>query len=55
MDSVVEWLITKYFGKKENCSPNFRYYIDEALKKEKEQMEKLKDFETWKEWKNRQQ
>jgi hypothetical protein len=52
MDSVVEWLITKYFGKKENCSPNFRYYIDEALKKEKEQMEKLKDFEFWKEWKN---
>jgi hypothetical protein len=28
---------------------------DELFEMEKEQLEKLKDFDTWKEWKNRQQ
>jgi hypothetical protein len=29
--------------------------IKQAKEIEKEQLEKLKDFDTWKEWKNRQQ
>jgi hypothetical protein len=28
---------------------------DKLFEMEKEQLEKLKDFDTWKEWKNRQQ
>jgi len=38
MKTAVEWLIEKHFGSIENCSPNFRNHIEQALEMEKEQI-----------------
>ena len=36
--TAVEWLVNKYFGREENCSPNFRHKIKEAKEMEKQQI-----------------
>jgi hypothetical protein len=46
----VEWLFYKLWDEPKD---KFTWYS--LLKKAKEKEEKLKDFETWKEWKNRRQ
>jgi hypothetical protein len=48
--SPVEWLFYKLWDEPKD---KFTWYS--LLKKAKEKEEKLKDFDTWKEWKNRQQ
>ena len=50
--TAVEWLVEQVFGENTNYYLQWKLEIEQALKMEKEQMEKLKDFETWKEWKN---
>ena len=51
--TAVEWLDKELNYIEENA---YTSYIDlkikQALAMEQEQMEKLKDFDTWKEWKN---
>ena len=49
----VEWL-EELIGKK-HMDTFLSNSIDQAKEKEKEYLENLKDFDTWKEWKNRQQ
>ena len=53
--TAVQWLIEQ-LEKEYNSFPllNSEACI-QALEMEKEQMEELKDFDTWKEWKNKQQ
>jgi hypothetical protein len=36
--TAVEWLIEEYFGGMENCTPDFRYHIEQAKEMEKEQI-----------------
>jgi hypothetical protein len=36
--TAVEWLIEEYFGGMENCTPDFRYHIEQAKAMEKEQI-----------------
>ena len=45
--TAVEWLIQEHFGGIENCTPDFRYHIEQAKEMEKEQ---IKDafVECWK-------
>jgi hypothetical protein len=38
MKTAVEWLIDKHFGGIENCTPDFRKHIEEALEMEKQQI-----------------
>jgi hypothetical protein len=51
--TAVEWLEKELNYIEENA---YTSYIDlkiqQALEMEKKQMESLKDFDTWKEWKN---
>ena len=60
-NSAVDWLIDKLYGMDIRVTDDGEYGLElyEAFKKakeiEKEYLEKIKDFETWKEWKNRQQ
>jgi hypothetical protein len=35
--TAVEWLVDEYFGGIENCTPDFRFHIQQALAMEKEQ------------------
>lgn len=35
--TAVEWLIEKHFGGIENCTPDFRYHINQAKEMEKQQ------------------
>jgi hypothetical protein len=54
--TAVEWLFAHLiphldWSKTEDRN-EFRQLEQEALAMEKEQMEKLKDFDTWKAWKN---
>jgi hypothetical protein len=49
----LEWL-EETIGKK-HMNNFLKSVIQQAKEKEKEYLEKLKDFDTWKEWKNRQQ
>ena len=46
-ETAVEWLINEHFGGIENCTPDFRYHIEQAKEMEKEQ---IKDafVECWK-------
>ena len=37
MKTAVEWLVDEYFGGIENCTPDFRFHIQQALAMEKEQ------------------
>ncbi len=49
--SAVEWLVDALMINDE--APNYNQWaIDKAKQMEKEQLEKIKDFDTWKEWKN---
>ena len=55
----VQWLvdqlnITMAYNplEKDGYSKQQRRLIDQALEMEKERLESLKDFDTWKEWKN---
>lgn len=41
--TAVRWLIDKHFGGIENCTPDFRKHIEQALEMEKEQ---IKDANT---------
>jgi hypothetical protein len=36
--TAVEWLIDEYFGGIDNCTPDFRFHIQQAKEMEKEQM-----------------
>ena len=36
--TAVEWLVEEYFGGMENCTPDFRYHIEQAKEMEKEEM-----------------
>ena len=36
--TALEWLIEEYFGGMENCTPDFRYHIEQAKEMEKEQI-----------------
>jgi hypothetical protein len=36
--TAVEWLIQTYFGGIDNCTPDFRYHIDQAKELEKQQI-----------------
>ena len=47
--TAVEWLIERYFASDE---PFDYKHLQQALEMEEDQMEQLKDFEKWKEWKN---
>jgi len=38
MKTAVEWLIETHFGSIENCTPDFRNKIKQAIKMEKQQM-----------------
>jgi hypothetical protein len=37
MTTAVEWLIDEHFGGIENCTPDFRFHIQQAKEMEKEQ------------------
>jgi hypothetical protein len=37
--TAVEWLVDEYFGGIENCTPDFRFHIQQAKEMEKEQIE----------------
>ena len=39
MKTAVEWLVDEYFGGIENCTPDFRFHIQQAKEMEKEQIE----------------
>ena len=36
--TAVEWLVDEYFGGIENCTPDFRYHIEQAKEMEKQQI-----------------
>jgi hypothetical protein len=36
--TAVEWLVDEYFGGMENCTPDFRFHIQQAKEMEKEQI-----------------
>ena len=38
MKTAVEWLIDKHFGGIENCTPDFRKHIEQAIEMEKQQI-----------------
>ncbi|MEY3500539.1 MAG: hypothetical protein RL308_2208, partial [Bacteroidota bacterium] len=42
--TAVEWLIDKHFGGIENCTPDFKNHIEQAIEMEKKQQE---DFAEW--------
>ncbi len=39
MKTAVEWLIDKHFGGIENCTPDFKKHIEQAIEMEKKQQE----------------
>ena len=50
IESPVKWLEKRIDQK--NMGAFLKSVINQAKEKEKEYLEKLKDFDTWKEWKN---
>lgn len=49
----VQWLVEKLeIDMYQDLDDNTIKIIDQALEMEKERLESLKDFDTWKEWKN---
>lgn len=58
-NSAVDWLIDKLYDMDIRVTDDGEYGLElyEAFKKAKEieedNLEKLKDFDTWKEWKNK--
>jgi hypothetical protein len=44
MKTAVEWLIDEHFGGIENCTPDFRFHIQQAKEMEKEQAELYAEF-----------
>ena len=58
--TAVEWLIEQLecFGNKHELQLSWATVdelVEQAKEMEKEQMEELKDFEKWKEWRNKPQ
>lgn len=57
-NSAVDWLIDKLYDMDIKVTDDGEYGLElyeafkEAKEIEKEYLEKLKDFDTWKEWKN---
>ena len=46
--TAVEWLINEYFGGIENCTPDFRYHIEQAKEMEKTNLDnKVIHFAEW--------
>jgi len=43
--TAVEWLIDEHFGGIENCTPDFRFHIQQAKEMEKQQI--IDAFELW--------
>ena len=43
--TAVEWLVQEHFGGIENCTPDFRYHIEQAKEMEKQQI--IDAFELW--------
>jgi hypothetical protein len=41
--TAVEWLVNEHFGGIENCTPDFRFHIQQAKEMEKEQIEDAYD------------
>lgn len=37
--TAVEWLINKHFGGVNNCTPDFRYHIEQAKEMERKQIQ----------------
>ena len=60
-NSAVDWLIDKLYDMDIKVTDDGEYGLElyeafkEAKRLEEDNLEKLKDFETWKEWKNKQQ
>jgi hypothetical protein len=48
--TAVEWLFEKIIDS--NHDDDLYEILEQAKEIEREQIEKLKDFDTWKEWKN---
>lgn len=48
MKTAVEWLVDEYFGGIDNCTPDFRFHIQQAKEMEKQRMidlvQQLKDY-----------
>jgi len=38
MKTALEWLIDKHFGGIENCTPDFKNHIEQAIEMEKKQI-----------------
>jgi hypothetical protein len=51
--TAVEWLVDKLDLNVFESDEEVADVINQAKEMEKEQMDKLKDFDTWKEWKNK--
>jgi hypothetical protein len=46
--TAVEWLIDKHFGGIENCTPDFKKHIEQAIEMEKKQQDELAiGFSDW--------
>jgi len=54
-ETAVEWLEKIRHGQKEQPFDDYEWEIafNHAKEMEKENLESLKDFDTWKEWKNK--
>ena len=51
--TAVEWLVEQLDLNVFESDEEVADVIEQAKEMEKEQMDKLKDFDTWKEWKNK--
>ena len=52
--TAVEWLVEQISGLDTGISYHyFKEKVKQAKEMEKENLESLKDFDTWKEWKNK--
>jgi hypothetical protein len=53
MKTAVEWLQDTWLNYPDLCSyDKIQEWFEKAKQMEKEQFDKLKDFDTWKEWKD---
>jgi hypothetical protein len=48
----VEWLVEQIKNNVHNSIEEFELIVNQAKEMEHEKLESLKDFDTWKEWKN---
>jgi hypothetical protein len=47
MKTAVEWLIDEHFGGIENCTPDFRFHIQQALEMENKFIEDYKIYKKY--------